>query len=155
MKRTQNSVMNELVVVGSGIALIATRLIVGEKTFSEIPLLRGILQWVLIVSAVHIIGCFIMGLFAGKENKEWWEQSGEQGKKNSGGNLTELYLKGLIVSLPLFVYGILAYAAFFLPWKALAYAAFSYVIIGLVRYIQRRRTNRGSANKQLASGTFH
>jgi len=147
--------MNEIVVAGFAIALLAARLIAGEKTFLEIPVLRSILQWVLIVSAVHIIGCFITGLFAGKENKEWWEQSGDRSKKNRGGNLADLYFNGLIVSLPLFTYGLLAYTSLFQSWETLAGVTCAYVIIGLVRYFQRRKKSPDGADQRPTSETIN
>jgi len=140
---------------GFTITLLAARLIAGEKTFSEMPLLRVILQWVLNVSAVHIIGCFILALLTRKENKDWWERTNDRRKKNSGGNFADLYFKGLILSMPLIVYGFLAYAAFFRSWKTLAGLACAYIVIGTILYFQRGRANSGGASQPSTSGTVN
>jgi uncharacterized protein YacL len=104
--------------------------------------LRTVFLTVFVTSIVHVISFFVFALVTRNKSEHWWEHLENRSKAVKKVDLLKTYTQGLIVSIPLAVYGTLVYFAVFQPWKSILTFALAFAITRIITYFQNNIKQR-------------
>jgi hypothetical protein len=145
MKRVLDFIMNNkyfiivFSVVVFGFKLVFDKYELPGQYLPVLATLEAVFLIVLITCLVHVLSFFVFALVSGKKPEPWWDNL-ENNRKSSKENIfSKAFSQGLIVSIPLAVYGVLIYVAVYASWQNILTIMFGFAITRLINYFQNRK----------------
>jgi hypothetical protein len=103
-----------------------------------LAILETVFQLVFITCLVHVFSVFVLAFVLKNKSEPWWEKETDRNDPDKNRWLMA-FSDGLLVSLPLVVYGSLIYLAVYTSWQNIFTCILGFAIVRILTYFQNRK----------------